>query len=231
MKKLICLCILLCLLASGCAPVAQDNLDKSDTTAGQDGNTTLPPSPSEQIGEDAAKTRLAYYEELVASLQEELLALKTAFYVERMEYESRIDTLQETINSLSSSTPPVENAPSFPFSYLLRDGGAIIQKYTGSAREVQIPASIDGFPVVYIADEAFAENVKLEAVTIPEGVVGMGWFAFSGCVSLSHVSIPESVKSISYGAFLNCSDSLVVRCPKGSYADGWAQSYGYGIER
>ena len=77
---------------------------------------------------------------------------------------------------------------------------------------------------------AFADCRTLTAVAIPDGVTQIGWFAFSGCVMLERVTLPESLAAICYGAFQNCKSTLTVTCAVGSYAEQYAQSYGFAVK-
>ena len=205
--------LLLILLLGGCA---NSNAPIEDNTIANDGQPADP---------DDTDARIAYYEQLVSELRQEILSVRTELYVTRVEYEERIAEL-ESQKEDTESTP--EHAPSVAsqFTYVVRDGAAVITAYTGNERTVTVPSSIDGYPVCEIADRAFADQFRLIAVELPDGITAVGWFAFSGCVSLESVRIPASVRSIAYGAFENCPAALVVLCPASSYAAQYAASYG-----
>ena len=98
---------------------------------------------------------------------------------------------------------------------------------SGKSTELIIPASINGSPVVAIADNAF-ENSSLVSVSIPETLKSIGWFAFSGCSKLERIIIPKNVTEIGYSAFSNAS-KLVIYAPKDSYAYQYAKSYGISL--
>jgi hypothetical protein len=84
------------------------------------------------------------------------------------------------------------------------DGKSItITSYEGSATTVNIPAKIQNLPVTEIGNGAFAQNMKITSVTIPNGVTSIGSTAFSTCSQLTNVTIPSSVKSIGVSAFAN----------------------------
>lgn len=192
-----------------------------------------PTSPEDQIALDAMQTRLDYYEDLVKDLEEELLTLRSEWYMERISYESRIEALKAQLSGKTeattqgSGTQTGSNQPvPLPFTYEKKDGKVSILTYTGSSTSVTVPSQIDGLPVSSIADRAFENKTKLRSVTLPEGLEEIGWFAFSGCVALESVTLPASVKSIAYGAFENCNAALVVYAPVSSYAAAYAQSYG-----
>ena len=204
MKKRI-LCWVLAVLVTvgtGCAFVGEE---------GGGASTTVPPSASDA-------DRLAYYAGRVSELEEELLRIKAEYFAAKTVYEDRIAELE---TGKTEETPPESE-----FTYTVSAEGVTLTAYTGRSINVQIPASIDGRAVVSIGDKTFLGNATVQSVVVPEGVRSLGWFAFSGCVSLGAVSLPASVETISYGAFENCSQSLTVFCPKGSYAERYAQSYG-----
>jgi len=225
MKKVLLCGLALCALLTGC------QVDNQAPPREEQTPETQPPKESE-TATDADGTRLAYYEQLVSQLQQELLDLKTELYVDRVEYESRIAELEK-----GSKAPPAEEqkppAPSVEsqFTYLIENGGVTITAYTGKQKQVTLPTTIEGYPVVAVGDRAFMDNVILTAVEIPDGVTRIGWFAFSGCVSLESISIPTTVATISYGAFQNCRSTLIVNCTPGSYAEAYARSYGMGMKR
>ncbi len=93
-----------------------------------------------------------------------------------------------------------------------------ITAYSGTETNVMVPSTIDGLPVVYIGDSVFyngSGSSTIESVTIPEGVVSIGNYAFHLCTSLSSVSIPSSVTSIGKGAFTTCTSLTSVTLPSG----------------
>ena len=89
------------------------------------------------------------------------------------------------------------------FIYEIRDREATIIKYRGSDSQVIIPSEIDGATVTYIAEDAFYQCTNLEAVEIPESVVGIGAGAFSE-TNLQEITIPASVVTIGAEAFCYC---------------------------
>jgi hypothetical protein len=93
---------------------------------------------------------------------------------------------------------------------------------------VEIPARIAGFPVSRIEDDAFRAT-DVTAVTVPDGVTAIGWFAFADCPDLLTVTLPASLERIDYGAFENC-PALTVLCPAGSYAERYAKSFALRVE-
>jgi hypothetical protein len=80
------------------------------------------------------------------------------------------------------------------------------------AKEVVIPCTIDGFPVVSIGTNAFYNDSNLTKVTIPNSVTTIESSAFEGCLSLTDVIIGNHVTSIESYAFQGCCSltSLIV---------------------
>ncbi len=87
------------------------------------------------------------------------------------------------------------------FEYqLMADGtGAEITGYTGDGGSVEIPAEVEGKPVVSIGIRAFQET-GLTEVTIPDSVTTIGSSAFY-CNRLTSVTISDSVIKIGNSAF------------------------------
>jgi hypothetical protein len=94
--------------------------------------------------------------------------------------------------------------------------GAIIIKYIGAVSAVNIPATIQGFPVREIGAEAFKGNNAIISVVIPEGVTVIQGSenpyvgAFKGCEKLAQVTLPSTLKSIGAVAFMFCPVKSIV---------------------
>ena len=74
-----------------------------------------------------------------------------------------------------------------------------------SATHISILPKIDGYDVVSIGDEAFANCTSLQGLTIPDTVTEIGSAAFYGCTALESLTVPDSVTKIESGTFFNCS--------------------------
>ena len=86
----------------------------------------------------------------------------------------------------------------------------LVANYFGSEESVNIPASVQGLPVVEIKTLAFDRCSKLSSVNIPDSVTQIDSAAFNVCVSLSTVSIPSTIAVMGPNPFLGC-DALTYR--------------------
>lgn len=127
------------------------------------------------------------------------------------------DTDTDTTDTSDDNTPG--------FKYTLNGNKATITGYSGEQTDIVIPATIDGYRVVAIGDNAF-EKLHIKKVIISDGVESIGWFAFNGCAFLSSVTVPSSVSSIGHGAFGASGTSMTIYCHSDSFAVAYAKSYG-----
>jgi hypothetical protein len=77
------------------------------------------------------------------------------------------------------------------------DGSSIvITGYTGRAKQVIIPAEIEGKPVRSIGERAFQVKDTITEVVIPDGVTSIGALAFEACSSLTTVTFEEGAQIV-----------------------------------
>ncbi|MDR2419322.1 MAG: leucine-rich repeat domain-containing protein [Treponema sp.] len=82
--------------------------------------------------------------------------------------------------------------------------------YTGTAKDITIPAQINDVPVRIIERGAFQSLTSLTRVTLPFGVTTIESGAFNGCSALVSLSIPATVTSISTDTFSGCSSLTTI---------------------
>ena len=70
-----------------------------------------------------------------------------------------------------------------------------------------------------IGESAF-DNLLIQEVVLPEGVVMIGEGAFWDCINLRHVELPDSLLVIGDRAFCNCQELTEVSLPPNLYAIG-----------
>ncbi|MDE6659419.1 MAG: leucine-rich repeat protein [Eubacterium sp.] len=96
------------------------------------------------------------------------------------------------------------------YEYSIKNGTAIITKYTGSETDISIPLEIDGYAVTSIGDSAFSNCESIQNVIVPDGVTSIGERAFY-MSSLTDIDISDSVISIGTDAFCFCSSLTNVK--------------------
>ena len=103
------------------------------------------------------------------------------------------------------------------FEYVIEDEEVTITRYASDNPIVNIPSTIDGFPVTTIGRRAFSNVISdpkhITEVTIPDSVKIIENSAFSGCY-IKSITIPESVVSIGSEAFYWCQSLEEVSLPK-----------------
>ena len=176
-----------------------------------------------------AEDKSTEYLEKIAKLEAEIEQARAEFSENEALYKQTIIDLQAKLAVLSATqTPPTDTEEeSVRFRYRVEDGRAIITGYEGNVALLNVPDTLDGYPVISISERAF-EGASITAVTLPEGIHDVGWFAFYNCHNLINITIPQSVCSIGYAVFDGCG-ALTVYCPAGSYAARYAQSYGLSL--
>lgn len=92
------------------------------------------------------------------------------------------------------------------FTYTTTDKKVTITGYTGSAEVVNIPFFINGYPVIAIANSAFAGNKTITKVKFLEPMKTIGYAAFSNCTSLESVELNDRLEKIESYAFSNCTN-------------------------
>ena len=95
------------------------------------------------------------------------------------------------------------------FKYRVDDAGVVIEglkrrEETSVVKEMAIPATIEGRPVVGVDVNAFTWRVSLTTVAFPPGLRTIGSGAFGGCGSLTTVSLPPELRTIGKDAFKGC---------------------------
>ena len=108
------------------------------------------------------------------------------------------------IISIAPLSLSAEEATYGDLTYEITDGEVTITGCNVLVTVVEIPETIEGYPVTSIGDEAFADFYSLTSVTIPDSVTSIGNYAFCACSSLTSITIPDSVTSIDNNAFIYC---------------------------
>ena len=85
------------------------------------------------------------------------------------------------------------------------DSTITVTGYSGNPTALDIPGTLNGYPVTTIGTNAFYFKSTMTNVTIPDSVTGIGDWAFGQCTGLANVTMGDSVASIGGWAFAYCS--------------------------
>ena len=101
------------------------------------------------------------------------------------------------------------------YDYVIGNNKAYLTNYKGSAKDVEIPAAIDGYEVVSICTTFGGKDVT--SVIIPAGLRGIPDYAFDKCNALTSVTFKENSKltNIGVAAFKDCSNLMSFDVPNG----------------
>ena len=135
-------------------------------------------------------------------------------------------TTTSVTQNLSNLKKSTQNLSDFRF-YDVPNGVELTDYFGYGKRNVTVPSSYKGKPVVSIGDRAFLECESIETIYLPDSITKIGRSAFrlctnlngifipkgvtvikdstfSGCKSLEWVILPDSLESINKYAFFNC---------------------------
>lgn len=106
-------------------------------------------------------------------------------------------------NTSNSNTSSKDNT--YPFTYILKNGEIhIVKGNENLSGALNIPNTIDGYPVTRILLYAFSGNTKITSLTIPKNVTYIEDSAFSNCKNLAVVNFSEGLKTIDNYVFQGC---------------------------
>ncbi len=118
------------------------------------------------------------------------------------------------------------------YTYTLRNNKAIITKYKGKDKVVNIPRTLDGYNVVEIGDYAFGNCTKITEVTVPWGVVKIRRLAFWECKNMKKIKLSGTVTYIGDGAFMECNSLESIKiCSKATYIGEYAFCECYNLKK
>ena len=104
-------------------------------------------------------------------------------------------------------------------TYRINEKEAMVVVAEATLTEANILSAVEfegnQYPVIKINDNVFADNTNLKAVTLPEGLVEIGAFAFNGCQNLGSVALPESLTTLGSYAFYSCKLLKTIKIPSG----------------
>ncbi|MBQ5995115.1 MAG: leucine-rich repeat domain-containing protein [Clostridia bacterium] len=103
------------------------------------------------------------------------------------------------------------------FEYSVSGNNATVTAYNGTAVELTVPETFDGYNVTGISVKAFNDCTSLRKITIHKGVTLISSYAFDGCTSLKEINIDSENEKYSSadGVLFNKSQTYLYRYPEG----------------
>ncbi len=122
----------------------------------------------------------------------------------------------DTPDTTTTTTAPPKANPASDFKYgKYPDGKAVyILEYLGTAKDVVIPATIDGLPVTTIGSCAFSTDT-IASVYIPDTVERIAYQAFYHASNLTSVRFGSGLQTIDSQAFARCESLQEIHLPSG----------------
>lgn len=101
------------------------------------------------------------------------------------------------------------------WAYTLNEAGqAVVTRYLGSQRDVELSWNLDKRLVVEIGEEAFAGNAAVRSVKLPAAIRVIRMNAFKDCTALEEIVLPSMLETIEDGAFLGCTALKELEIPE-----------------
>lgn len=134
------------------------------------------------------------------------LRSKKFFYSEESQHAAPATTdVYDTLYPLSETEDYYARIKQNGFTYLVNEGNAMLLDYTGKARTLTLPSTMQHndaeVPVTAIGPGAFEDEDTLEKVIVPEGYTEIHSGAFKNCMGLSSITLPSTLKKIENDAF------------------------------
>ena len=93
------------------------------------------------------------------------------------------------------------------------DGGFVLKRCNSDAKEIVVPETIQGAPVVRIGKNAFAQ-LHCESVVLPSSVTEIDDEAFFECSELKNVELGNGLRRMGKVVFIYCKNLESVRFPE-----------------
>lgn len=105
------------------------------------------------------------------------------------------------------------------FCFRVGSDYAVLTEYIGDQAVVEVPATVDGVPVVRIGPGAFEHDPDIVELYLPEGLKYIDERAFKSCEYLHYVALPASLVGLGEWAFVACTNLNFVYIPPESVLD------------
>lgn len=97
-------------------------------------------------------------------------------------------------------------------TFTTNSGAITITGWNGRLASLEIPATLNGFPVTSIGNGAF-DGAAFTNLSIPTSVTNIGNGAFGRCHGLTNITLPNSISTIGDSAFEDCYNVVSITLP------------------
>lgn len=108
-------------------------------------------------------------------------------------------------NFKNSTSPSIDDTI---FTYTVNGSDVTItgikDEYKETVQDLVIPKKLGSFRVTAIDDSAFAGNLTVKTVKIPDGITAIGKYAFKGCKNIVRANVPSTVMTWGEKSFEGC---------------------------
>ena len=131
------------------------------------------------------------------------------------------ETENNTTTTTKSSEVTEKNFKDFPetdekyFTYEEWQEGYAIYGCSSEDKVINVPKTINGKPVIAIAERGLANNQTCEAIVLPDTVRVISKSAFTLDVNLKFIHLGSSLERIGDNAFNGCNSLEFVKFPEG----------------
>lgn len=98
--------------------------------------------------------------------------------------------------------------------YSIENGEVTVEGFNYVGTVMDVPETIEGYPVRYVADQACRGNEGIFELRLPKTIVSIGEYAFGECENLTKVVI-KGADTIGYSAFRDCKALMTVTLSEG----------------
>lgn len=130
----------------------------------------------------------------------------------------------DTTGGNNDDTQPIVENVYDKFKYDVNENGELeITGFTYAEAKmiaIDIPAEIDGRPVVGIGKDAFKAYKNIAAVNLPNSITYIADYAFHDCDYISKITFPANLTTIGAGAFESCDNLETIAFQNGILAIG-----------
>lgn len=109
------------------------------------------------------------------------------------------------------ATQPDLQDETFGF-YIINPDEVMLTRYFGDTADVVIPDTFQGYKVSFIGHSVFNSD-SLQTVTVPDSVTDIQDYAFASNINLKRIKLPETLQYLGTNVFFNCQSLESIELP------------------